>query len=197
MTPPSKEMPSEVQLGGGEIERDWEVVLSEITVEELVERLELIRHPEGGWYRESYRSTEVVPAAALPQRFSGPRSYCTSIYFLLERKDISALHRIESDELWHFHAGATLTIQVITPSGERSEFRLGSDLGSGASFQAVVPAGCWFGAEVSGEGDYSLVGCTVSPGFDFADFEMGDRDELLRLYPAHADVIRRLTRNRR
>jgi len=169
--------------------------LSELTAEELVRRLELTRHPEGGWYRESYRSAEVIPAAALPDRFSGPRSYSTSIYFLLERGDISALHRIKSDELWHFYAGGTLAIQVITATGEHLKLELGSDLASGASFQAMVPAGCWFGAELSGVGDHSLVGCTVAPGFDFSDFEMGGRDELLRQYPGHADVIRRLTGN--
>jgi uncharacterized protein len=170
--------------------------MSEFTVEQLVRRLQLARHPEGGWFRESYRSSQVVSATSLPERFGGVRSYCTSIYFLLERGDISALHRIKSDEIWHFYAGATLTVQVITPEGAHLEMRLGSDLASGASFQAVVPAGCWFGAEVSGTGDYSLVGCTVAPGFDFADFEMGERDELLRHYPAHAEMIRRLTSQR-
>lgn len=169
--------------------------MSELSAEELVRRLELIRHPEGGWFRESYRSTEVVPAAALPERFGGPRSYSTSIYFLLERGDFSALHRIKSDEMWHFYAGDPLTIQVITPPGVHRKIDLGRDIAAGQSFQAVVPAGCWFGAEMSGAGDYSLVGCTVSPGFDFADFEMGDRDELLRQYGAHAEIIGRLTRN--
>ena len=168
--------------------------MSELTAEELVGRLELARHPEGGWYRESYRSAEVAPAASLPERFCGPRSYCTSIYFLIERGDISCLHRIKSDELWHFYAGSPLAVQVITAAGEQLKIELGRDLAAGQSFQATVPAGCWFGAELSGEGDYSLVGCTVSPGFDFADFEMADRDELLRQYPAHAEVIRRLTK---
>lgn len=162
---------------------------------ELADRLGLARHPEGGWYRESYRSEEAVPAAALPEKFGGERSFCTAIYFLLERGDISCLHRIKSDELWHFYAGTPLTVHVITPAGEHREIRLGPGLASGESFQAAVPAGCWFGAEVAGEGDYALVGCTVSPGFDFADFEMGGRDELLERYPAHADVIHRLTRD--
>ena len=168
--------------------------MSTPAAEELIRRLKLARHPEGGWYRESYRSAESVPAAGLPERFTGARSFSTSIYFLLERGDISALHRIKSDELWHFYAGATLTVQVITPLGEHLALELGSDLASGASFQVLVPAGCWFGAELSEAGDYSLVGCTVAPGFDFADFEMGDRDYLLRQFPGHADTIRRLTR---
>jgi uncharacterized protein len=168
--------------------------VTEPTAEELVELLNLIRHPEGGWFRESYRSAEVIPAAFLPERFAGERSYCTSIYFLLKRGDMSALHRIKSDELWHFHAGTGLTVHVITPEGERLQLKIGRDLAAGEAFQAMVPAGCWFGAEVTGAGEYCLVGCTVAPGFDFADFEMAGRDELLRRYPAHAEMIRRMTR---
>lgn len=165
------------------------------TAAELVSRLHLTRHPEGGWFRESYRSTESIPAEALPERFAGRRSYSTSIYFLLERGEVSALHRIKSDELWHFYAGSPLTVQVITPSGAHLELQLGGDLAAGESFQAMVPQGCWFGAELSGAGDYALVGCTVAPGFDFADFEMAGRKELLHRYPAHAALIERLTRN--
>lgn len=168
--------------------------MSELSAEELVGRLELARHPEGGWYRESYRSMDVVPAFALPEKFGGPRACCTAIYFLLERGEISALHRIKSDEMWHFYAGAPLTVQVLTPAGEHRELKLGSDLASGASFQALVPAGCWFGAELADGGGYCLVGCTVAPGFDFSDFEMGIRDELLDQFPKHSDMVRRLTR---
>lgn len=164
------------------------------SVAELVARLELARHPEGGWFKESYRSGEAIGAEALPERFGGERSFCTAIYFLLEEGDISALHRIKSDELWHFYAGAPLTVQVVTPAGEHRELRLGQDLQKGESFQAVVPAGCWFGAELSGSGGYALVGCTVAPGFDFADFEMAKREELLRDYPDLQELILRLTR---
>src|SRR6185369_8693354 len=145
-------------------------------------------------FRESYRSLETVPATGLPERFGGQRSFGTSIYFLLEPGDISALHRIKSDEVWHFYAGAPLTVQVITPGGDHRELMLGSDLGAGHTFQDWVPAGCWFGAELAGGGDYALVGCTVAPGFDFVDFEMGKREELLRQYPQHGELIRRLTR---
>ena len=160
---------------------------------ELITRLNLARHPEGGWYRETYRATGVIPGDLLPERCAGARSFCSAIYFLLERGDISALHRIRSDELWHFYAGASLTVHVITPRGEYHPLRLGADIAAGESFQAVVPAGCWFGAEVPAGGAFSLVGCTVAPGFDFADFEMGNRDLLLRQFPAHAGIIRRLT----
>jgi predicted cupin superfamily sugar epimerase len=161
------------------------------TAAELITRLKLSRHPEGGWYRESYRATGIVAANLLPQRFEGDRAFSTAIYFLLERGDISALHRIKSDELWHFYSGAALTVHVITPEGDYYPLKIGSDLAAGESFQAVVPANCWFGAEP--EGEYSLVGCTVAPGFDFADFEMGTREQLLRRFPAHASVILSLT----
>lgn len=158
---------------------------------ELIAGLGLTRHPEGGWYRETYRAAGTIPGNLLPEHVAGERSFSTAIYFLLERGGMSALHRIKSDELWHFHAGAALTVHVITPAGDYYPLTLGSDLATGETFQAVVPAGCWFGAETTG--DYSLVGCTVAPGFDFADFEMGSRSDLLGRFPAHAGIIRRLT----
>lgn len=159
----------------------------------LIERLGLIRHPEGGWYRETYRSAEMIPAGGLPGRFDGERAFCTAIYFLLGKHDISALHRIKSDEMWHYYAGAALTVHLISPGGEHRSFTMGPDLAGGEAYQAVVPAGCWFGAEVTGSGEYSLVGCTVAPGFDFADFEMGNRSDLLKQFPGHEEIIRRLS----
>jgi len=162
-------------------------------VDELIKRLDLSRHPEGGWYRETYRCAESVAGSALPERFGGPRSFSTAIYFLLKQGDISNLHRIRSDEIWHFYAGAPLTVHVFTPQGEHLELKLGPDFAAGESFQVVVAAGCWFGAEVSGPGEYSLVGCTVAPGFDFADFQMGTRSGLLLAYPQHKEIINRLT----
>jgi predicted cupin superfamily sugar epimerase len=164
------------------------------TADELVKQLDLARHPEGGWYRETYRSGEFVTASALPGRFGGPRSFSTSIYFLLEKGDISALHRIKSDEIWHFYGGAPLTLHAFTLQGDHLELKLGPDLAAGDSFQIVVPAGCWFGAELSGPGEYSLVGCTVAPGFDFADFQLGNRRDLQHLIPRYKEIINRLTR---
>jgi len=161
------------------------------SVENLIERLELIRHPEGGWYRETYRSGEMIPADTLPERFGGGRPFCTAIYFLLEKSDISVLHRIKSDEMWHFYAGATLTVHLFTPEGKHRAIKLGTDIASGETYQAVVPAECWFGAEVSGDGDYSMVGCSVAPGFDFSDFEIGSRDSLLKQFPDHTEIILR------
>jgi predicted cupin superfamily sugar epimerase len=160
---------------------------------ELIAGLGLTRHPEGGWYRETYRATGTIPGALFPERAAGERSFSTAIYFLLERGDLSAFHRIKSDELWHFHAGAPLIVHLITPEGAHRFLTLGNDPAAGESFQGVVPAGCWFGAETTGA--FSLVGCTVAPGFDFADFEMGSRSDLLSRFPVHAGIITRLTRN--
>lgn len=160
----------------------------------LISALGLLQHPEGGWYRETYRSAGQIPGTALPGDFNGLRSCCTAIYFLLEQGDYSALHRIKSDELWFFHGGASLTIHLLTADGNCSAIRLGADIAAGEVLQAMVPGGTWFGAEMSGGGEYSLVSCTVAPGFDFADFEMGDRTTLLAQYPEHQALVVRLTR---
>lgn len=162
-------------------------------LEKLIASLRLERHPEGGWYRETYRATESVPSSALPARFGGERAFGTAIYYLLTGGDFSALHRIKSDELWHFYAGSGLTIHQISPAGEYRRIKLGADHANGETFQAMVAAGSWFGAEVSVAGGYALVGCTVAPGFDFRDFEIADRNYLLKTYPAHGKIICRLT----
>lgn len=152
-------------------------------------------HPEGGSYAETYRATESISKAALPGRFSGDRSFSTGIYFLLQSDNFSAFHRIQSDEMWHFYAGDPLEIFVIDPSdGDLEVIRLGSDPDQGESFQAVVPAGSWFGSRPASGSQYCLVGCTVAPGFDFTDFEMAERDSLLKDFQQHAGLITELTR---
>jgi hypothetical protein len=166
---------------------------SQNTAAYWINHLRLNRHPEGGWFVETYHATETIPADALPTRFHGARSFCTAIHFLLEQGDFSALHRLKSDELWHFYAGSPLTVHIITPTGEFREIRLGGTPEQGECFQAIVPAGCWFGAETSGK--YSLVGCTVAPGFDFSDFEMAEQNALTALFPQHAALITRMTRS--
>ncbi|WP_138992580.1 cupin domain-containing protein [Larkinella sp. C7] len=150
-------------------------------------------HPEGGYFAETYRSAEKIPHSALPARFSGERSFSTGIFFLLENHNLSALHRIQADEMWHFYAGGPLQVYVIHPSGELEIIRLGNNPERGEVFQAVVPAGCWFGSKPAPETAYSLVGCTVAPGFDFADFELANRAELLNDYPQCREVIELLT----
>jgi predicted cupin superfamily sugar epimerase len=163
------------------------------TVDDLVRRLGLQPHPEGGWFRESYRASEAIAAAALPRRFGGTRSISTAIYFLLAAGQCSRLHRIQADEVWHFYTGDPLLVVEIDPAGQLKTTRLGGDPAAGAVYQHVVPAGCWFGATVAEGGRFALVGCTVAPGFDFADFELADRATLLAEYPAHQDWIRRLS----
>jgi hypothetical protein len=159
-----------------------------------IERLGLQRHPEGGYYRETYRAREGIAGEHLPARFGGDRPFSTAIYFLLPGGEISVLHRIKQDEVWHFHEGSALVIHVIDPQGECSEIRLGPDPDRGETLQAVLPAGRLFGAFVSDARLYALVGCTVAPGFDFADLEIPTRGELLWRFPRHRAIIERLTR---
>ncbi len=159
----------------------------------LIDYLELKSHPEGGWYRENYRSDEEIPENGLPKRYGGKRSFGTAIYFMLEKSDFSAFHRVKSDEIWHYYAGSSVIIHQISSEGKYISVQLGSDIESGQQFQYTVPAGRWFAAETFG-GAFSLVGCTVAPGFDFADFEMADRETLLKSYPEHSRLISRLTR---
>jgi uncharacterized protein len=159
-----------------------------------IERLQLRPHPEGGWFRETYRSDETVSRAALPPRFSGNRAFSTAIYFLLDGEEFSTLHRIEQDEVFHFYDGGGLTLHWIDPVGTYAAIKLGRNLAAGELPQAVVKAGCVFGASVTHPGSFALVGCTVAPGFDFADFALPGRDELCRQFPQHRQLIERLTR---
>ena len=159
-----------------------------------IEQYQLQPHPEGGWFVETYRSAERIPASALPDRFVGTRVFGTAIYFLLEGHHFSALHRIQSDEIWHFYAGNPLNIIVLDETGTLQTIRLGPNAAAGEVFQAVVPAGRWFGAKPAMSEGYALVGCTVAPGFEFADFELADRAVLLAQFPQHQTAIERLTR---
>lgn len=159
-------------------------------IEEYIRVLGLQPHVEGGHYKETYKSTLECGFTG----FVGARSVCTGIYFLLAEGEFSAFHRIKSDEMWHFYDGDPLSIYIITPSGELNVVTLGLDLVNGQQPQAVVPADCWFASRVESPGHFALVGCTVAPGFDFQDFEMAKREELVRDYPKHTNVINRLTR---
>ncbi len=162
-----------------------------------IKKLDLKKHQEGGYFRQTYRSRESIGANALPGRFTAERPISTAIYYLLGADEFSAFHSLKSDELWHFYAGVGLTIHIIDQNGKYSAIRLGSDFDRGEVFQAVVEADCWFGA--AGEStlcstSYSLVGCTVAPGFDFSDFRLGDRSELIERYPEHKSIIKKFTR---
>ena len=160
------------------------------TAREWIERLALVPHREGGWYRETYRSTQRVEAAALPARFGGARVLSTAIYYLLRAGDRSALHRIKSDEVWHHYAGDPVTLWVLDTPRVIRELRLGGD----GDPQVIIPAGAWYGARVAGGGaGYALMGGTVAPGFEFDDFELADRATLLAGWPAHRAIIEDLT----
>ncbi|MBN8652461.1 MAG: cupin domain-containing protein [Cytophagales bacterium] len=161
-------------------------------VEFWIENLKLLPHPEGGFYKETYRSKEELDHRQLPLRYKGARKFSTAIYFLLRSQDRSVFHRIQSDELLHFYAGTTLLIYVLTTDGLKIH-RLGADPLQGDSLQVLVPVGCWFGAMVEKPNSYALCGCTVAPGFDFADFEMANRDELLKEFPDQEEIIKKLT----
>lgn len=160
-------------------------------IEKLIHNLQLKPHPEGGWYKEVYRSAEKFDGE---DDFPKGRNFCTSIYFLLSGDNFSAFHRIKSDETWHFYAGDALEVIEIDGSGNEIKTKLGSNSSVGECFQYTVKAGHWFGSRVYSGGDYSLVGCTVSPGFDFRDFEMAKRDDLLSSYPSLSSIIKELTR---
>ena len=159
-----------------------------------IDRLHLTRHVEGGWYGEVYRADLLFTQQQLPDSFTGTRPSSTHIYFLLEKGNFSAFHRIKSDELWHFYYGDPLTIYEIDKDGKLIEHLLGNDPSAGQSFFCCIKAGNWFGSKVNAESNYSLVGCTVSPGFDFADFEMADRSALLKEFPHYEEIITTLTR---
>ncbi len=165
------------------------------TAADWIEKLDLVPLPEeGGLYRELYRSDEIIPQSALPDRFGGDRRYCTSIYYLLENPEFSAFHRIRQEEIWHFYEGSSLTLAILTPQGELSQQKLGRNFEAGERLQVVIHRGDLFAATVDETGGYSLVGCTVAPGFEFADFEAPSRKALLQAYPQHRAVIERLTR---
>ena len=163
------------------------------TKEDWISQLGLQPHPEGGWYQEVYRAAESIDQLALPARFTGARAFSTAIYYLLGPGDFSALHRIRQDEVWHFYDGSPLAIEAIHPSGEAKTLLLGRDPKADTLPMAVVPAGSWFGARVTDSEGYTLAGCTVAPGFDFDDFEMPSRDELLAKFPQHRELIESLT----
>jgi predicted cupin superfamily sugar epimerase len=158
----------------------------------LIERFGLQPHPEGGYFRETFRAADRVTREASP---GATRSASTAIYYMLCDGAHSAWHRIRSDEVWHFYAGEPIDIHVIEPTGQLLTHRLGNALThADAVFQAVVPAGQWFAAELSDPATFALVGCTVAPGFEFREFELADGGALAKAYPQYAGVIERLSR---
>lgn len=161
------------------------------TADQIIARLALQPHPEGGYYREVYRSESQV---VHPDPGAGQRSACTSIYFLLTEGDFSAFHRVRSDEVWHLYAGGPLELFIIGQHGEFAHEVLALDLGAGFQPQITVPANCLQAARPAPNVPWALCGCVVAPGFDFADFAMPSREDLSISFPHLADLIRELTR---
>ncbi|OJJ17462.1 hypothetical protein BKI52_26690 [marine bacterium AO1-C] len=164
------------------------------TAQYFIEKLDLNAHPEGGYYKETYRADGTIPQVTLPGGYTGDRNYATSIYFLLDSDTFSAFHRIRSDELWHFHAGTALNLYIIDIQGKLTTIKVGSNLDNREQLQAIIPANSWFAAQVIEANSFTLVGCTVAPGFDFDDFELANRDELKTMFPQHNELITNLTR---
>lgn len=162
-----------------------------LTVSEYVKLLELNPHPEGGWFKEVYRSSGNHNGGG---DFPAGRCFGTAIYFLIEQANFSAFHKILSDEIWHFYDGEPLEVIEINSDGELKKTIVGNNLHQGHVFQYTVPAGVWFASLVYEVGKFSLVGCTVSPGFEFRDFELGSRDLLNNQFPLHVEIINALTR---
>ena len=166
-----------------------------MTPDELKALLNLIPLPlEGGYYSETYRASGRIPQNALPAVYGGPRSFCTAIYFLLTPDTFSAMHRLPSDEVFHFYLGDPVEMFQIPPNGVAKTEILGPDLRSNQAPQLVIPGGVWQGARLAQGGEWALLGTTVAPGFEFADYEHGIRAKLVAEFPQHAEMITALTR---
>lgn len=160
-----------------------------------IEKLNLQKHPEGGWFKETYRSGETISAENLPDRYGEERCFSTCIYYMLEANDQSVFHRLKSDEFWHFYTGTSaIKLSVISPEGNLTQHLLGADPDYDEVFQLLIPRNHWFAAELTNKKGYALIGCTVSPGFEFSDFEMAQRAKLSTLFPQHQELIQKLTR---
>ena len=160
----------------------------------IIAALGLQPHPEGGYFVETYRAEEQVAAGALGDRYSGTRPVSTAIYYLLTPDTFSEMHRLKSDEIFHFYAGDPVEMLRLWPDGAGDTVTIGADIAAGMHPQVVVPQGVWQGSRLAPGGSFALLGCTVSPGFDYADYESGKRDELLYLYPDRENMIKALSR---
>ena len=163
------------------------------SIKTIIELLDLKPHPEGGYFKETYRSSGVIQTESLNAEYSSARNYSTCIYFLLTSDSFSAFHRIKQDEIWHFYDGSPIRLHVISENGEHTEQLIGPAMEKGELPQFVVSGGNWFAAEVTENNTYALVGCTVSPGFSFEDFELKSREELIQLFPHLESIITKLT----
>ena len=169
-----------------------------LTAQAIIELLHLVPHPEeGGFFAETWRSPESLAAGQLPTRYHGPRAFGTAIHYLLTPGTFSAMHRLQSDEIFHLYLGGPVDMLHLSPDGAGREVRLGTDLAAGMRPQVVVERGTWQGARLAPGAEFALMGCTVAPGFEYADYEHGDRAELVRAWPDWAGEIARLTTEKR
>jgi len=157
-----------------------------------IKKLGLKKHPEGGYFREVYRSGEIILREHLPKRYKKSRNFSTSIYFLLEGNQFSAFHLLQSDELCHFYDGSTILIYIFNQKRDLSIKKLGK--AEDCEFQITIEKQNCFAAEVEDKKYFALFGCTVSPGFEYEDFKLGKRNILLKKFPRHKSMIRRLTK---
>ncbi len=162
-------------------------------IEKIIKHLDLKPHPEGGYFKETYRSKETISKSELSSDYQGDRNFTTCIYFLLTSEFFSAFHKIIQDEIWHFYAGSPIELHTISETGIHTKHLIGKDFEAGQVPQLVVPGKHWFAARVVKDYSYSLVGCTVSPGFDFKDFELPTQEELLAKFPQHNSLIAAFT----
>ncbi|HER00216.1 MAG TPA: cupin domain-containing protein [candidate division Zixibacteria bacterium] len=166
-----------------------------IEPDEIIKRLGLQPHPnEGGFFAESFRSDEILSRDDLPGRYSSQRAFSTCIYYMLTRETFSALHRLQSDEIFHFYLGDPVSMLLLYPDGNSEIITLGHDIIDGQKLQAVVPKNVWQGSFLNEGGRFALMGTTMAPGFDFEDYEHADKNELIRKYPDRSSLIERLTK---
>src|SRR4051812_27357253 len=165
-----------------------------LSADDVIRRLNLQPHPkEGGFFRETYRAAETILPSALAAGYAGPRNHSTAIYYLLTPGTFSALHRLRSDEIFHFYLGGPVRMLQLAPGGAGREIVLGTNLERGELPQVIAPRGVWQGSFLEPGSEFALLGCTVAPGFDYADYEHGDRAQLIQEYPEFRDTIKRLT----
>ncbi|MBX3007180.1 MAG: cupin domain-containing protein [Melioribacteraceae bacterium] len=162
--------------------------------EAIIKKLNLIAHPEGGYYSETYRSEEFYNPESLPHRYQGVRTFSTLIYFLLREDQVSLFHRLLSDEVWHFYLGSPIILHTIDENGVYNQKNIGSKVLEDESPQVIIKRNTWFAAELKDKSQFSLVGCTVAPGFEYRDFELGRRDDLIKIYPQHSGLISKFSK---
>jgi predicted cupin superfamily sugar epimerase len=165
-----------------------------MTAQEIIRQLNLQKHPkEGGYFRETYRSPLSTPREQLPPAYSGPRSFSTAIYYLITPDSFSAMHCLPGEEIFHHYLGDPVEMLLLHADGRSEIVTMGKDLSRGHVPQVVVPASTWQGSRLIEGGSFALLGCTMSPGFDYADYQHGSREELMRRYPSQAQLIGALT----